>query len=166
MSRTTWIETLVLIGTLGGSPLQAADHAADQSAPRAAVRGGGAVLIEAVSTARRIALGRIGEHAECRELFADRGADGARILLGSDYRVAQPGEAGGLCEKGASAFTGMTTGRTALCTDSFLKLRPHVRAIVLLHEAMHVAGLGQHPQHPGGMTARQIDGMVGRSCDL
>ncbi len=165
MSRT-WVNTLVLIGALGGSSLHASDHAGDRSAPRAAVKGGGAVLVEAVSTARRIAIGRIGEVEECRQLFAEQGVDGARILLQADYRAAQPGEAGGLCEKGASAFTGMRTGRTALCTDSFLKLRPHVRAVVLLHEALHVAGLGQHPQHPGEMTPRQIDGMVGRSCDL
>ncbi len=162
MSRTTWAATLVLIGGLVGSPLQATDREARQ----VAVKGGGAMLIEAVSTARRIALGRIGEVEACRELFAAQGADGARILLDADYRAALPGEAGGHCEKGASAFTGMTTGRTAVCADAFLKLRPHVRAVVLLHEALHTAGVGQHPVHPGGMTPRQIDAMVGRSCGL
>jgi hypothetical protein len=162
MAKSAWIEVLALISVVGAGPLEAAD----QVSPTVAVKGGGAVLTQAVRAARTIALRRVGELEECRGLFEAHGADGVRILLDSDYRAAQPGEAGGLCEKGASAFTGMTTGRTALCTDSFLKLQPHVRAVVLLHEALHVAGLGQHPQHPGGMTPRQIDGMVGRSCDL
>jgi hypothetical protein len=162
MAKTHWIVGLAVMATLGGNPLQAEDR--EVAAPL--VRGGGAVLTRAVRVARTIALERIAEVGECRELFTERGADGGRILLDADYRVAQPGEAGGLCEKGASAFTGMTTRRTALCRDSFLKLPAHVRAVVLLHEALHVAGMGQYPLHPGEMTARQIDGMVSRSCDL
>ena len=162
MAKSAWTKTLVLVGMIGAGPLSASDR----SSPAVAVKGGGAVLTQAVRTARTIAIRRVGELEACQELFAAHGADGVRILLDSDYRAAQAGEAGGLCEKGASAFTGMTTGRTAVCADSFLKLQPHVRAIVLLHEALHVAGLGQHPQHPGGMTPREIDGMVSRSCDL
>jgi hypothetical protein len=162
MATPARIEALLLVGALAGGPLAAADR----STPQLEVQGGGAVLTQAVRAARKIALDRIGTVDRCRELFAGQGTDGARILLDSDYHTAQPGEAGGLCEKGASAFTGMTSKRTAVCRDSFLKLQPHTRAIVLLHEALHVAGLGQYPHHAGGMTAREIDEMVSRSCDL
>jgi hypothetical protein len=151
----------VLIVVLGPGSVPALDRPAP-----APVKGGGAVLIAAVRGAQSMALERLGREERCRQIFAEHGADGARLLLEADYRVALPNEAGGLCEQGASAFTGMTTGRTALCQDAFLKLPASRRAIVLLHEALHVAGMGQHPIHPGAMTARQINGMVASSCDL
>jgi len=161
MTKRSWIVPL-LIGALTAGPV-----AADRKAAQAlTVKGGGPVLVHAIWTARRIALQRIASRTECSDLFQVRGADGARILLEAEYRAAEPGEAGGLCEQGASAFTGMTSRRTAVCTDAFIKLEPGTRATVLLHEALHVAGLGQHPLHPGEMTARQIDAMVGRSCGL
>jgi hypothetical protein len=124
------------------------------------------VLVAAVRGAREVALDRLGERVECRELFAGQGADGARLLLGAWYRRAAPEEAGGLCEKGAAAFTGMRSGRVAICADNFLKLGRHYRAVVLLHEALHVAGVGQAPHHPGAQTSREIDWMVRHSCGL
>ena len=162
MFRPECFAASMLIVMLGSGSV----FALDRPAPGPLVKGGGAVLTAAVRSAQSIALDRLGKEEECRELFAERGADGARLLLEADYRVAQPGEAGGLCEQGASAFTGMTTGRTAFCQHSFLKLPAPRRAIVLLHEALHVAGMGQHPLHPGAMTAREINGVVARSCDL
>lgn len=162
MFRPDWLTASLLIVVLGSGSVAALDR----PAPGPLVKGGGAVLTRAVRGAQSIALDRLGREEQCRELFAERGVDGARLLLEADYRVALPGEAGGLCEKGGSAFTGMTSGRTALCQDSFLKLPAPRRAIALLHEALHVAGLGQHPIHAGAMTAREINGMVARSCDL
>jgi hypothetical protein len=123
-------------------------------------------LVAAVRAARAMALERLGEHAECRGLFDSHGADGARLLAESAYRSALPDEAGGLCEKGAAAFTGMRSGRTALCEDNFLKLDRQYGAVVLLHEALHVAGLGQAPHHAHAQTPQEIDRMVRRSCGL
>jgi hypothetical protein len=165
MFGTSWLGRLVVSTTITVSGAGAIS-AEDRPAARPLVQGGGAVLTAAVRTARSIALERIDRELECRDLFAARGADGARLLLDADYRVAQPGEAGGLCEEGATAFTGMTTRRTAICGDAFLKQTPHVRATILLHEALHAAGMGQHPHHPDGMTPRQIDAMLGKSCGL
>ena len=139
---------------------------AGQAADRVVVAGGGALLAGAVRNARALALDRIGEHAACRELFAAHGADAERLLADAAYRRAEPDEAGGLCERGAAAFTGMRTGRTAICADNFLKLGRHYGAVVLLHEALHVAGLGQAPHHPGAHTSREIDWMVRHSCGL
>lgn len=156
-----WFAVSMLFTVLGAGSV----GALDRPVPGALVKGGGAVLNRAVRVAQSMALERLGREEQCRELFTERGRDGARLLLEADYRVAQPGEAGGLCEQGATAFTGMTSGKTAFCPD-FLKLPAPRRAIVLLHEALHVAGMGQHPIHPGGMTAREINGMVARNCDL
>jgi hypothetical protein len=47
-----------------------------------------------------------------------------------------------------------------------LKLGRHYGAVVLLHEALHVAGLGQAPHHPHAQTPQEIDRMVRRSCAL
>jgi hypothetical protein len=152
----------VLIGVVAaGAPAFAAPNAA---VPR--VEGGGGMLAAAVRDARAVALDRIEQREECRDLFVEHGVDGAGLLRSAVYRRAVPEEAGGLCEKGAAAFTGMGSGRTALCADSFLKLGRHYGAVVLIHEALHVAGLGQHPHHPGAETPQQIDRRVRRSCGL
>lgn len=166
MTRWTWIGIGVLLGVLGGVFGTSEPAWAEPDVSRVAVKGGGVLLVAAVRDARAVALGRLGEHEECRNLFAHRGADGARLLETSVYWRAEPGEAGGLCEKGAAAFTGMRSGRTALCADSFLKLGRHYGAVVLIHEALHVAGLGQHPHHEGAETPQQIDRRVRRSCGL
>jgi hypothetical protein len=36
--------------------------------------------------------------------------------------------------------------------------------MTLIHEALHHAGLTEKPMDPGGMSAREIDGMVNRAC--
>jgi hypothetical protein len=162
MATTTWILAAVMVVT---STTGLARGASRERRPEP-VAGGGARLVAAVRDARAVALDRLGEHAECRGLFASHGADGSRLLIGADYRNAVPDEAGGLCEKGAAAFTGMRSGRTALCSDNFLKLGRHYGAVVLLHEALHVAGLGQAPHHAHAQTPQEIDRMVRRSCGL
>jgi hypothetical protein len=162
MAKASWVGVAALVGTFLNAPA----WAAGQSSEPGAVTGGGARLVAAVRDARAVALDRLGEHAECRSLFAGHGADGSRLLLEAAYRSAVPDEAGGLCEKGAAAFTGMRTGRTALCSDNFLKLGRHYGAVVLLHEALHVAGLGQAPHHAHAQTPQAIDRMVRRSCGL
>jgi hypothetical protein len=156
------VEAFLSIGLLLGG----ASRAWGTSRDLASVEGGGALLGAAVRDARAVALDRIGEREDCRELFAERGFDGASLLQTASYRQAAPNEAGGLCEKGAAAFTGMMSGRTALCADSFLKLGRHYGAVVLIHEALHVAGLGQHPHHPGAQTPQEIDRMVRSRCGL
>jgi hypothetical protein len=138
----------------------------DSGTPLVWVQGGGALLAAAVRDGRAVALDRLQERAECRDLFADHGADGVRLLRDASYRKADSEEAGGLCGKGAAAFTRMRSGRTALCADSFQKLGRYRAAVVLLHEALHTAGLGEAPHPPGAQTAREIDRMVRRSCGL
>jgi hypothetical protein len=154
------------MGVLTGLPMTGAPVSAQPNAAVPAVEGGGGMLAAAVRDARAVALDRIEKREDCRDLFVERGIDGAGLLRTTVYRRAVPEEAGGLCEKGAAAFTGMRSGRTALCTDSFLKLGRHYGAVVLIHEALHVAGLGQHPHHPGAETPQQIDRRVRRSCGL
>jgi hypothetical protein len=162
MAKTTWMVAAVLVATATTGLAQAAGP---EQKP-GAVTGGGARLVAAVRAARTLALDRLDDHPECRGLFEGHGADGSRLLVDAAYRSAVPDEAGGLCEKGAAAFTGMRSGRTALCRDNFLKLDRHYGAVVLLHEALHVAGLGQAPHHPHAQTPQEIDHMVRRSCGL
>ena len=165
MSGRARIGALLVISALGAAGSWAGDRG-DRGAAPAAVDGGGALLNAAVRDARAVALERIDQRSQCRDLFAERGADGPRLLRTATYRRAAPDEAGGLCEKGAVAFTGMPSGWTALCAESFLKVGRHRGAVVLIHEALHVAGLGEHPHHPGALTPQEIDRMVGRSCGL
>jgi hypothetical protein len=39
-------------------------------------------------------------------------------------------------------------------------------AMVIIHEALHHAGLSEYPQDPDGMTSRAINGMVMEQCGL
>jgi len=38
--------------------------------------------------------------------------------------------------------------------------------MVIIHEALHHAGLTEYPQDPNGMTSNQINGMVAEQCGL
>jgi hypothetical protein len=151
---------LALVTALTCGAAHAAGSAADAtliSEPRLAV---------ALRSAQEVAAERLAGHHDCRELFARRGADGARLLSTTEYAVAEAGERDSLCARGAVAFTRLGTDRTTLCRDGFLRLDRQRGAVVLLHEALHVAGMGERPHHPRSLTPQEIDRMVKRSCGL
>jgi hypothetical protein len=150
-----------MLGFLSAAGARAADRTDGPRTGLADPRLGAAVRF-----ARGVAAGRIAGKPSCRQLFDERGADGVGLLDRIEYEVADGGELGGLCARGAVAFTRMGTERTWICSDSFLKLPREQGAVVLLHEALHVAGLGEHPHHPGAPTPVEIDRMVKRSCGL
>ncbi|MCG6947754.1 MAG: hypothetical protein LJE93_02410 [Acidobacteria bacterium] len=39
-------------------------------------------------------------------------------------------------------------------------------AMVIIHEALHHAGLSEYPKDPDAMTSRAINGMVSEKCGL
>jgi hypothetical protein len=41
-----------------------------------------------------------------------------------------------------------------------------IKIAVLIHEALHTAGMGEAPSDPDGMTAEEITEMVERACLL
>jgi hypothetical protein len=112
-----------------------------------------------------VAVERVREVPECRELFADLGANGMEAL---DMVVFLPiGKAqarGGVC-RGSSAYTLVGGGPIWLCRD-FSRLSDTQAAMVIIHEALHHAGLSEYPQDPDAMTSTLINQMVMKNCGL
>jgi hypothetical protein len=113
----------------------------------------------------RIALQRVAEVEPCRDLFADLGADGVEMLRTTIYVRPRYEFELRACERGAVAFTFVGAPQTRLC-DGFGRLADGNAAKLLIHEALHHAGLGEQPHDPDGPTPDQINRMVARSCGL
>lgn len=112
-----------------------------------------------------LALERVEKIDECRDLFTDLGADPATTLskvlfypLG--FREALPN----MC-RGVDAYTMVGGGPTWLCRD-FWRLTDSRAAMIILHEALHHAGLTEWPNDPDGMRSVAINKMVAEHCGL
>jgi hypothetical protein len=111
-----------------------------------------------------LALRRVHRLEACRELFARLGADGLDTLSFTTYSPAGDGWQREVCAS-SEAFTTVGGGRVWLC-GGFGWLSDEDAAAVLLHEALHSAGLGERPLDPTGPTPDEIDRMVASGCGL
>ena len=117
---------------------------------------------EKILTAFQIAVERVREVPECRDLFTKLEADGVEMLTSTLYFPASPFYQTSRCRH---AFALTEVGEPT--TWVFRKVTAHCEervAVALLHEALHHAGLTEQPTDPTAMTAREIDGMVGDAC--
>ena len=64
-----------------------------------------------------------------------------------------------------TAYTFVGASTTWLCPD-FKRLPIEHAALVLIHEALHHAGLTEKPHDQGAMTSREINTMVTTACQL
>jgi hypothetical protein len=116
------------------------------------------VLPDAYRSAQR----RIRSIESCRDLFAALGADGVELLGATSYHLADADWEKEACTS-AEAFTTIGGTEVTLC-NSFGWLSPKEGAVVLIHEALHSAGLGEQPSVPDGPTPAQIDQAVATYC--
>lgn len=84
------------------------------------------------------------------------------MLTTTIYMPTHPFDEQSLC-KSAAAFTWVGGAHTRLCRR-FSSLSVERAAMTLIHEALHHAGLTEKPMDPEGMSAREIDNMVGDAC--
>jgi hypothetical protein len=118
-----------------------------------------------ISDAFVVALERVREVPECRELFTNLGADGETALSMVVFLPVGRAEArDGVC-RGSSAYTLVGGGPVWVCRD-FSRLSDTQAAMVIVHEALHHAGLNEYPKDPDAMTSKQINGMVMKHCGL
>jgi hypothetical protein len=115
-----------------------------------------------LAAAIALAAARVEESQECAGLFAELGADGAAILARSLYLSAPHYQIGQPCRR-ATAFVYFGQEPTFLCSG-FASLADERAALVLIHEALHHAGLAESPSQPGAMSAAAIEGMVREAC--
>lgn len=111
------------------------------------------------------AVTRVRENSGCADLFARLGHDGQRMLARTHYFGQKHTMARNRCALGASAYTWVGASDTILC-DSFGSLMTPQAMLVLIHEALHFAGLPEYPPYPGAMTSLEINAMVKERCGL
>ena len=101
----------------------------------------------------------------CRGLFARLGADGGDRLKRTLYYPATPEVVEKRCARGVLAATNPGSSVTWLC-PGFKSLATRRAALVLIHEALHFAGLPERPQVAGAMSSAEINDLVHDACRL
>jgi hypothetical protein len=120
---------------------------------------------ERLVTSFQIAVDRVQEVPECRELFTELGADGIDTISKIYFTPIGKREArANICD-GSVAYTFVGGGPTWLCRK-FSRLSEKQAAMIIIHEALHHAGLTERPRNPDGMTAAGINRMVSKRCGL
>ncbi len=107
-----------------------------------------------------LAARRVATRRDCADLFTNLGADGLTLLRSTLY---YPSSAGltRTCTR-AYAVTGVGSAVTMLC-PSFARLDVERGAMVLIHEALHHAGLPEAPI-PGALRSSEINRAVWTRC--
>jgi hypothetical protein len=108
---------------------------------------------------------RLRSHASCRALFARLGSDGAAKLNGAAYHPATTEQERKHCRRGVSALTTVGGSAVVVCR-SFARLSGQQAAIILIHEALHLAGQTEYPAAPQAPDSLAITRMVMTGCWL
>ena len=120
-----------------------------------------------LKAAMELAAQRLQRESACRSMFLPLTEDPLEALYLTSYHLAGVGAETRACEaQGVVAYTTVGGHRTHLCPPLFERLNSRQAAVVLLHEALHRAGLTEWPPDPEGMTSAQINSMVVGSCNL
>ncbi len=113
----------------------------------------------------RIAVERIREVPECREMFTELGADAVNTVSGVRYYPIGGHELNPNVCNGSSVHTLVGGGPVWVCRK-FSRLSDSHAAMVIIHEALHHAGLTEQPHDANGMTSGAINDMVVKRCGL
>lgn len=124
-------------------------------------RGGSAHLAEAYATAHA----RLRLFPSCRGLFTAFGGDGEDFLAGSLYVRATGLHETQICGRRVAAFTALGSPVTRLCRN-FRRLDAEGGALILIHEALHFAGMPEAPHEKDALTSQEINHLVAESCGL
>lgn len=112
------------------------------------------------------AMKRLEKVESCRALFDDLDLDGVQALGGSTYRPVQSDAERAYCARGVYAYTAVGHNRIMICRHFFRVQEARTKMAVLIHEALHTAGMGEAPANPDCMTAEEITAMVEKACRL
>ncbi len=113
-----------------------------------------------------VAFQRIESSTACAALFEKLGVDPTEVLNSTLYFPAPSRQESTICQGvGAAAFTTVGGRATWLCSN-FGSLRVHHAARLILHEALHHAGLPERPLVASALNSHQINLLVSKSCGL
>jgi hypothetical protein len=114
----------------------------------------------------QIAVDRVQEVPECGEMFTKLGADGFNTITKIFFTPIGKREARADLCNGSVAYTFVGSGPTTWLCREFSRLTDRKAAMIIIHEALHHAGLTERPKDPKGMTSAAINRMVSKSCGL
>lgn len=118
----------------------------------------------ALTDSYQLAVQRIRDRPQCARMFQNLGADGETVLADSRYYGVSLRTEQTICRR-TSAFTQVGARATRIC-PSFAHLRPNQAAMVLIHEALHQAGMSEKPLDPKALDSSAINQMVSDRCGL
>ena len=117
-----------------------------------------------LTAAFAVATSRIEGSPECAALFAALDADGVEMLVGSLYFPAPPARRAGTCRQ-AVAYTFVGEAPTFLCSG-FSAMTDDDASLVLVHEALHRAGLPESASQSGARSSAAVNDLVQVACGL
>lgn len=111
-----------------------------------------------------MALARL-EVEACQGIFEPLGASGAATVESLRFRPPAGPLERRLCQAAAMlAYAGDPA--VVVCPDRFAALPPAEQAGAVIHEALHVAGMGEAPAVAGAPTSGEITEAVREACRL
>ena len=115
--------------------------------------------------AYRGAIKRLEKDEACRALFDDLNLDGLQALGRSRYQSPGSATERAYCARGVAAYTAVGRSRIVVC-EHFRTLHRRTKSAILIHEALHTAGMSEAPVDPAGKTTEEITEMVEEACSL
>ncbi len=109
------------------------------------------------------AIEKVRANLGCLELFEPFLASGVDRLERTYYAPPNPARTYSSCDRGALAYTHVGSPVTHLC-PSFGTISREEAAVVLIHEALHFAGLPEAPATPDAPTSKEISRQVIGAC--
>jgi len=92
-------------------------------------------------------------------------ADGFEKLATAIYYQTTERQEKSACSQGSAALTMVGSPATRLCLG-FGSLQTQSAAMLLIHEALHFAGMGEKPLDPAGLTSPEINRLIKVRCNL
>jgi hypothetical protein len=117
-----------------------------------------------IRVAFEIALQRVTGVPSCSDLFAKLDADAVETLRTGLYFPASPARETSQCRR-SMAQTYVGDAPTWICRR-LTSYSDEQTALVIIHEALHHAGLTEKPHDRNAMSSGAINKMVGKSCNL
>ena len=111
-----------------------------------------------------LAVEQLDRHTACRALFTKVGSDGLEMLSSTMYYPAEIRHEREICRR-AEAFTIVGGAPTWLCRR-FAQVSDRRAAVLVIHEALHHAGVDEWPHDRRAPTSEAISDMVSAACGL
>jgi hypothetical protein len=121
--------------------------------------------LQLLNQAKSTASNRLSTVTSCEQMFDALGANGAGVISATTYR---DGASSSKCTSrpGAAAVTDVGGYTVFLCGTSFTRLSSNGAATIVIHEALHSAGMSENPPDPSAKTSAEISAMVQANCSL